>query len=205
MAKSLLNLLVQISNVCQKSEFQIKFEKVLFLEFGPAQVFSPAARALAFGRPAPPPLLLGLAPLPARPSPSLSDVQPPRSPSNPIKGCLGIRSSPVPPSPLSTPRASLSRALLHSYLRRCHAAAFRAPVSLESGPPCFPLPPMPLGRSSRASERAEAELRRARTRGNGHQSMVDQAGVVHRSVDLVHGFFFNKIIPRKSHFPALCT
>jgi hypothetical protein len=160
MAKSLLNLLVQISNVCQKSEFQIKFEKVLFLEFGPAQVFSPAAGPWpSVGPHPPPPLLLGLAPLPARPSPSLSDVQPPRSPSNPIKGCLGIRSSPVPPSPLSTPRASLSRALLHSYLCRCHATAFRAPVSLESGPPCFPLPPMPLGRSSRASERAEAELR----------------------------------------------
>jgi hypothetical protein len=62
MSKSLLNLLVQISKVYQKSEFQIKFEKVLFLELSPAQVFGPAAWDLAFGRPAPPPppLLLGL-------------------------------------------------------------------------------------------------------------------------------------------------
>jgi hypothetical protein len=37
MSKSLLNLLVQISKLCQKSEFQIKFENVLFLELGPAR------------------------------------------------------------------------------------------------------------------------------------------------------------------------
>jgi hypothetical protein len=74
MSKSLLNLLVQIFKVCQKSEFQIKFENVLFLELGPAWVFVPAAWALAFGRPAlpPPPLLLALASQLARPSPSLS-------------------------------------------------------------------------------------------------------------------------------------
>jgi hypothetical protein len=45
---------VQIFKVCQKSEIQIKFEKVLFLELGPAQDFGPAARALAFGRPTSP-------------------------------------------------------------------------------------------------------------------------------------------------------
>jgi hypothetical protein len=55
MSKSLLNILVQISKVCQKSEFQIKFENVLFLELGPARVFGLAAWALAFGRPALPP------------------------------------------------------------------------------------------------------------------------------------------------------
>jgi hypothetical protein len=60
MSKSLLNLLVQISKVCQKFKVQIKFEKVLFLEVGLAQVFGPAAWALAFSWPAPPPLLLGL-------------------------------------------------------------------------------------------------------------------------------------------------
>jgi hypothetical protein len=59
MSKSHLNLLVQISKVCQKSEFKIKFEKVLFLELGPAQVFGPAAWALAFGRPTPPSTPLG--------------------------------------------------------------------------------------------------------------------------------------------------
>jgi hypothetical protein len=50
MSKSLLNLLVQISKDCQKSEFQIKFEKVLFLELGLAPVFGLAAWAMAFGR-----------------------------------------------------------------------------------------------------------------------------------------------------------
>jgi hypothetical protein len=35
MSKSLLNLLVQISKLYKKSEFQIKFEKVLFLELVP--------------------------------------------------------------------------------------------------------------------------------------------------------------------------
>jgi hypothetical protein len=60
MSKSLLNLLVQIFKVSQKSKFQIKFENILFLELGPAQVFAPAAWAFAFDRPALPPLLLGL-------------------------------------------------------------------------------------------------------------------------------------------------
>jgi hypothetical protein len=72
MSKSLLNLLVQISKVCQKSEFQRKFKKVLFLELSPAQVFVPAAWALAFGRPAPPHSSWALASRTARPSPSLS-------------------------------------------------------------------------------------------------------------------------------------
>jgi hypothetical protein len=58
MSKSLLNLLVQISKLCQKSEFQIKFENVLFLELGPAQVS--AQQPGPFGQPALPPLLLGL-------------------------------------------------------------------------------------------------------------------------------------------------
>jgi hypothetical protein len=43
MSKSLSNLLVQILKVCQKSKFQIKFEKVLFLKLGPTPVFSQAA------------------------------------------------------------------------------------------------------------------------------------------------------------------
>jgi hypothetical protein len=43
MSKSLINLPVQISKVCQKSEFQIKFKKDLFLELSPAPVFGPAA------------------------------------------------------------------------------------------------------------------------------------------------------------------
>jgi hypothetical protein len=42
MSKFLLNLHVQISKVCQKSKFQIKFERILILNFGPAPVFGPA-------------------------------------------------------------------------------------------------------------------------------------------------------------------
>jgi hypothetical protein len=61
MSKSLINLPVQISKVCQKSEFQIKFKKDLFLELSPAPVFGPAAWALDFGQ-------LAL-PLPTRPRP----------------------------------------------------------------------------------------------------------------------------------------
>jgi hypothetical protein len=43
MSKFLLNLLVQISKVYQKSKFQIKFERILFLELCLALVFGPAA------------------------------------------------------------------------------------------------------------------------------------------------------------------
>jgi hypothetical protein len=48
MSKFILNLLVQISKVCQKSKFQIKFEKVLFLELGPTLVFCQAAAHFLF-------------------------------------------------------------------------------------------------------------------------------------------------------------
>jgi hypothetical protein len=80
---------------------------------------------------------------PARPSPSLTrephpfvfhlrplghDAAVTGSPSNPIKGCLGIRSSPAPPSPLSMPRASPCRALLH---RRLHHRRVVAPPPSE--------------------------------------------------------------------------
>jgi hypothetical protein len=76
MSKSLLNLLMQISKLCQKSEFQIKLKKVLFLELGPAQVSAqppgpwPSAGQLvphSFCALASQPARLG----PARPSPSL--------------------------------------------------------------------------------------------------------------------------------------
>jgi hypothetical protein len=61
MSKSLLNLLVQISKLCQKSKFQIKFEKVLFLELGPAQVSTqPHGPWPSVGQLPPPPTLLGL-------------------------------------------------------------------------------------------------------------------------------------------------
>jgi hypothetical protein len=52
MSKSILNLLVQISKFYQKSEFQIKFEKALFLELGPAPVFGQAAARFLFFQPA---------------------------------------------------------------------------------------------------------------------------------------------------------
>jgi hypothetical protein len=42
---------VQIFKVCQKSEIQIKFEKVLLLELGPAPVFGPAAAHFLFPSP----------------------------------------------------------------------------------------------------------------------------------------------------------
>jgi hypothetical protein len=42
MSKFLLNLLVQISNVCQKPKFQIKFERILFLELWPSSGFWPS-------------------------------------------------------------------------------------------------------------------------------------------------------------------
>jgi hypothetical protein len=71
MSKSLLNPLVQISTICQKSKFQIKFEKVLLLELGRAPVFGPAPWAMAFGRLALPlptgPRPLGRPSLPSRP------------------------------------------------------------------------------------------------------------------------------------------
>jgi hypothetical protein len=61
MSKSLLNLLVQISKYCPKSKFQIKFEKVLFIELGPAQVSAqPPGPWPSAGQLSTPPLLLGL-------------------------------------------------------------------------------------------------------------------------------------------------
>jgi hypothetical protein len=60
MSKSLLNLLVQISKLCQKSEFQIKFENVLFLELGPAQVSAQPPRPWPSVGQLSPPLFLGL-------------------------------------------------------------------------------------------------------------------------------------------------
>jgi hypothetical protein len=54
---------VQIFKACQKSEIQIKFKKVSFLELGPAQDFIPVAWALAFSRPISP-----SSPRPASPS-----------------------------------------------------------------------------------------------------------------------------------------
>jgi hypothetical protein len=42
MSKFLLNVLVQISKVCQKSKFQIKFERILFLELWPSSDFRPS-------------------------------------------------------------------------------------------------------------------------------------------------------------------
>jgi hypothetical protein len=137
-SKYLLNLLVQITNICQKSEFQIKFKKVLFLELGSAQVFGPAAWALPFDWPAPPNSSWALASWPARPSPSLSltntwapplHLPPPAAP-------------PQPPSPSS----------------RRRSATIQAPVCPESGPLCFPPPALPLDRSSKAPERPEAEF-----------------------------------------------
>jgi hypothetical protein len=71
MSKLLLNRLVQISKVCQKSEFQIKFKKVLFLELGQAPVFGHATAHFLFFPPTGPlslsPLGLGLSASPAYP------------------------------------------------------------------------------------------------------------------------------------------
>jgi hypothetical protein len=86
MSKSLLDLLIQISKVCQKSEFQIKFEKVLFLKLGPALVFGLASWALAFGQPASPSSSLGPPPSPRpshRPPPSLRGPWPAGRPKPP--------------------------------------------------------------------------------------------------------------------------
>jgi hypothetical protein len=101
MSKSLLNLLVQMTKVCQKSELQIKFEKVLFIELGPTQVFGPAAWALAFGRPTPPPLLLGL-------GFSVGSAQPdplPPSVAQPRRRCRWLTRALPPPGapPLTAP------------------------------------------------------------------------------------------------------
>jgi hypothetical protein len=234
MSKSLQNLLVQISKVCQKSEFQIKFENVLFLELEPAQVFGPAAWAwaLAFGRPTPPTPLgpspslsltntrappLHLPPPPARPRRRrrLTHALPP--PGAPPSSALVMAVAPplitprsipfqnsrlhrnygAPPPPPVPLRRSTAPLPLRPYKRvpwhpllplllpcpsfpslrtpsepasstpppppspsscRC-SAAFRASVSPKSGPPCFPLPPPPLGQSSRAPEQPKAELR----------------------------------------------
>jgi hypothetical protein len=71
MSKFLLNLLVQIFKVCQKSEIRIKFKKVLLLELGPAPVFGPAAAHCIFSFPNRPlslsPLGLGRSAGPAHP------------------------------------------------------------------------------------------------------------------------------------------
>jgi hypothetical protein len=42
MSKFLLNLLVQISKICKKSKFQIKYERILFLELWPSSGFWPS-------------------------------------------------------------------------------------------------------------------------------------------------------------------
>jgi hypothetical protein len=101
--KSLINLLVQISKLCQKSEFQINFEKVLFLELGPAQVSAqPPGPWPSAGQLSPPPHSSWTsASRPARPtpapspSPSSSRSSPPPSARAPV--CRHARLLPRPP------------------------------------------------------------------------------------------------------------
>jgi hypothetical protein len=123
MSKSLINLPVQISKVCQKSEFQIKFKKDLFLELSPAPVFGPAAWALDFGQ-------LAL-PLPTRPRP----LGRPNLPSRPrwpqvggtLPACRFLRgeiphltSRRLRPSPRPTESRALLGRLPHRADHHCH-------------------------------------------------------------------------------------
>jgi hypothetical protein len=66
MSKFLRNLLVQISKVCQKSKFQTKFEKILFLESGHFR-FRPQPRPTSLPPPSGPDAA-HLSPSPFRPS-----------------------------------------------------------------------------------------------------------------------------------------
>jgi hypothetical protein len=75
MSKLLLNLLVQISKICKKSKFQIKFERILFLELWPSSGFWPSRGHLPscpISQLSPSPLGLGLPAGPACPTPPLT-------------------------------------------------------------------------------------------------------------------------------------
>jgi hypothetical protein len=75
MSKFLLNLFVQISIVCQKSKFQIKYERILFLELWPSSGFWPRRSHIPYsltGPLSPSPLGLGLLSGPACPTPPLT-------------------------------------------------------------------------------------------------------------------------------------
>jgi hypothetical protein len=197
MSKFLLNLLVQNSKVCQKFRFQIKYERILFLEIWPSYGHLPSSPTDPLS---PSPLGLGLPVGPAgrRPlsllkwlehSPLITSHHPANplpkqvimelhyaatSPSmagrfhsspRPYKNCP----STPPPShrpgvlPLSFPLL-LSSTTITAVAK--HDAAGETPLHrlptrgdpvVELASPSFPTPA--LGRSSRAPERPEAELR----------------------------------------------
>jgi hypothetical protein len=71
MSKFLPNLLVQISKICQKSKFQIKFKRISFLELWPSSSFWPSRGHLPSSPTSPlspTPLGLGLPTDPAYPA-----------------------------------------------------------------------------------------------------------------------------------------
>jgi hypothetical protein len=79
-SKFLLNILVQNSKVCQKSKFQRKFERILFLELWPRSGFRPSHGHLPSSptEPLSPSTLgLGLPAGPAYPAPPLTATRAP--------------------------------------------------------------------------------------------------------------------------------
>jgi hypothetical protein len=80
MSKFILNLLVQISKICQKSKFQTKFERILFFDLWPNSDFRPSRGHLPSSPivPLSPSLLgLGLPAGPACPAPPLTAARAP--------------------------------------------------------------------------------------------------------------------------------
>jgi hypothetical protein len=107
MSKFLLNLLLQISKICQKFKFQTKFERILFLELWPISNFWPSRGYLPSsptGSLSPSPLGLSFPVDPARPASPLTAAQAPpdfllpqdKADRVPPPACAAPRRSPPP-------------------------------------------------------------------------------------------------------------
>jgi hypothetical protein len=146
MSKFIINLLVQIFKICQKSEIQIKFEKVLLLELGPAPVFSPAAAHFLFPSPtgrSPSPKWASTS-RPAQPTArrwrSASLPPPSRGNASPHAAFTPLYDRLTGGPHLSSPSSGSARARLH------HRHISPPPTTtqhLEMSPPCRYSPPPP--------------------------------------------------------------
>jgi hypothetical protein len=122
MLKFLLNLLVQSSKVCQKSKFQIKFERILFLELWPISDFRPSCDL--------PPSF----PLLAQPTPPLPLTDRRACPISRLPFIFPRKPDHAPPPPPLACAAATRASPSHPKWPPLH------PSSLPTHPLCFPSP-----------------------------------------------------------------